>query len=265
MRGKIFRDTNQGDGVVSVAGQQKTFTLQQWQSDTPPRVGAVAEVLLNAQGDVVSLSLVDETTLAKEQAAKALGQASTLGKQVMGQVLARVSPVTLACLALLLVSWLGLSLVNVNISARQVESATFYELLKLLNNQRDLSNIGRLTYLGAGIYGVFMWASLLAPLACHFHSNKYLPLTYCAPLGLLLVSALQVNSLIQRQVADVSSMGGMFGGAAGAQMAEQMMKEMADQMLRAISLGFGFYLATGAALVLAGIGLRKFLAARATA
>lgn len=265
MRGKIFRDTNQGDGVVFVDGQQKPFSLQQWNAATPPKLGSVVEVLLADDGTVTALSPVDEATLAKEQAAKAMGQASELGKQALSQVLARVSPVTLVCIGLLALSWLWLSLVNVNISARHVESATFYELLKLLNNQRDLSAVGGLKYLSAGVYGFFMWVVLLAPLASHFHPNKYLTLGYCAPLGLLLVAALQVNSLIQKQVSEASSMAGMFGGAAGAEMAEKMMNEMATQMMRAISMGLGFYLAVAAALVLAGIGVRKFLAARAMA
>ncbi len=265
MRGKIFRDTNQGDGVVFVEGKQLSFSLQQWGSPTPPKIGAVVDVVFNDNGEVTALSLVDEATLAKEQASKVMGQAGEMGKQAMGHVLARVGPVTLACVALLAIGWLWLSLINVNISARHVESATFYELLKLLNNQRELSALGGLKYQSAGVYGFFMWGAVLAPLASHFHANKYLTLGYCAPLTLILVAAFQANSLIQRQVAEASSIGGMFGGAAGAEMAEKMMGEMASQMLRAISMGLGFYLSVGVALVLAGIGVRKFLAANAAA
>lgn len=183
MRGKILRDTNAGDGVVFVNGVQRTFTLEaHWKSGTSPKVGAVVDVMQDAEGNTLAVSPVDEGVLAKEQAQKAIKFASDNGKQYFGMLLARVGAPTLISIALLAMSWLFLATFSVRISNSYSESITFYDLLKLVNMGGGLDGLGILKHSGAGFYGFLMCLVILAPLAPNFNGNKYLQLAYCAPL-----------------------------------------------------------------------------------
>lgn len=52
-RGKILRDTSNGDGVIFMndTQQQLTFSLEHhWKSGEPPKVGAIVDVELDEQG-----------------------------------------------------------------------------------------------------------------------------------------------------------------------------------------------------------------------
>lgn len=68
LRGSILRDTQAGPGLISVAGRQFSFTLEQhWRSERPPTVGARVDVQLNGD-ELAGVALVDDAQLAKEMA-----------------------------------------------------------------------------------------------------------------------------------------------------------------------------------------------------
>jgi hypothetical protein len=265
MRGKILRDTNAGDGIIHINNEQKPFTLEKnWRSSTPPKVGGIVEVELNESGNIVSLQAVDDAAIAKEQAQKALELASAQGKAWFGVLLTKVGIPTLVSIVVLACAWLLLSTVNVQISAGQKESVTFYQILKVVNTSAGLDGIGGLRYASAGVYGFFLFIALLAPLFSHFHANKFLKLGYFAPLAFMLIIGASVYMSIRDGVEQARGLAGSFGGSQGAAMAESMMSEMMSMTMRAISLGMGFYLALAIAGYLALVGVKKYLVSTAT-
>jgi hypothetical protein len=264
-RGKIMRDTNAGPGIVSLNGEQKPFTLEDhWRSDSPPKVGGVVDVEVDAEGQVTRVTMVDEATLAKEQVNKVVGIASEKGKQALGILLARVGASTLLAVVGLAISWLFLSAISVQISSGYGLSITFYDVLKLINIGGSLDGIGGLEQASAGFYGFLFLVVLIMPLTPHFHNNKYLSLSYCAPLAYMLVVALVVYWNIRQQVSQAKGLATVMGGPQGAVMAEQMMSQMMSMTMKAISLGMGFYFAIAISLYLAVIGAKKFLASTTT-
>ena len=261
-RGKIMRDTNAGPGIVYVDGVQKTFTLEtHWKSSSPPKVGAVVEVTLDSAGNPVALELVQEADLAKEQAQKALQFASENGKQYAAVVLAKVGAPTLIAMALLAVGWIFLATLSIRVSSAYSSSMTFYDVLKLANAGGNLDALGSMSYGSTGIYGFLMWTALLAPLATHFHPNKFATLGYCAPLAFMLFVGLSLYFSIRGRVAEAQQLTqGMFGSQMG-KMMESMASEMFTATLKAFSLGLGLYLSAAVAVYLAFVGVKKYLAA----
>jgi hypothetical protein len=259
MRGKVLKDTNAGDGIVFVNEGQRPFSLQQhWKSATPPKIGGVVDVEFNAAGDLIAVSVVDETTLAKEQALKTLNVMGEYGKEGANVLLARVSPSVLGSLVVLAIAWIFLSAVNVNISKGFAASATFYEILKLVNQGGEMSSLANI-YGSAGIYGFLMWVCLFAPLATHFHENKNLPLTYCAPLVFMASICISIYFTVQNQISNASAMSRQILG----NMVDKLITEQINMAMKAISFGFGFYLSFIVAIYLAAIGIKKYLANKA--
>lgn len=255
-----MRDTHAGSGIVYVNGEQKEFRLEDhWKSGTPPQVGATVEVQLSETGALNSLTLVDETALAKEQAQKAAGLAASYARKYGLAMVAKVGAPTLAAVGLLAFAWLFLAAVHVRISANYGQSATLYDILKLANAGANLEAMASAKHGSAGVYGFFMWAALLAPLATHFHPNKHLAWGYCAPLAFMASVGLGVYFEVKRQVAaGQEAMGELFGGKTSRMMTD-MAHEMFTMAWKAMSLGMGFYLALFIAVALAALGLKKVL------
>jgi hypothetical protein len=256
VRGKIMRDTNVGPGIVLVNGEQKVFSLEShWKSSTPPKVGAVVEVELDSQGSTLAVTIIDEAERAKEHAQKALDFAAKNGKLYGGILLERVGALTLICTALMVIAWLFLATLTVQISGDYSESASFYNVLKMLNAGCSLESVGSLKYAGAGLYGFLMWIAILAPIATHFNSNKYLQLAYCVPLLYWVSICLTFYFSIKSRVAAAQGMANDIMGSAASEMASQMM----SMTLRAISMGLGFYVAAIVTIYLAVTGIKKYL------
>lgn len=275
IRGKILRDTNSGPGVVVVDGVQKTFTLEtHWKSTVPAKVGAVVDVELTAEGEVISVTAVDESVIAKEQAQKALELAGEQGKKIAalagsqgkvyaGVLLAKVGAPTLAAIGLLAISWLFLAALNIQISSDHKASMTFFDILKIVNNSTGMDGFRGVEHLSSGFYGVLMFLALLAPVASHFHDNKFLKLGYCLPLTFMLVVGLNIYFSIKGSMKDMTQAASAFGGGQASQMAQQMMDSMMEMAMKAISVGFGTYIALAIGVYLASIGVKKFLVANA--
>ena len=264
-RGKIMRDTNAGPGIVFVNGEQKEFRLEQhWKSAVLPKVGATAEVQFNEYGELNRLTLVDETEIAKEQAQKAAEAAASFAQKHGRSLVAKVGAPTLAAVGLLAIAWLYLATVHVRISADFGQSATFYDILKLANAGSNLEALASAKHGSAGLYGFFMWVTLLAPMATHFHPNKHLAWGYCAPLAFMVAVGLGVYFEIKQQFSASQNAAAALLGGNTSRMMRDMANEMLSMALKAISLGMGFYLALIVALVLAAIGVKKVLVSNYT-
>lgn len=62
---------------------------------------------------------------------------------------------------------------------------------------------------------------------------------------------------------DMTQAASAFGGGQASQMAQQMMDSMMEMAMKAISVGFGTYIALAIGVYLASIGVKKFLVANA--
>lgn len=268
-RGNILRDTSVGDGIIFINGVQKNFSLERnWRSAVPPKSGMKVDVTFDANGDIDTVTIVDESQLAKEQALKAIDVLSNHGREGANALISRVGHTTLVALALLAIAWFFLNTISIRISVSQSAGITFYELLKIINNSVSIRSIGGLGGYGAGLYGLLAWVALLAPLTPHFLTNRSAPLGYLAPLAYMLSLVAYAYVKFKNEItksAEISTNFGNLFGQQASEMAQDMLNEMVTQALNAISLGAGFYVALAVSVYLAFIGIKKYLAAKAVA
>lgn len=273
-RGKIIRDTNAGPGLLSIEGQQHQFTLEGvWKSDVAPAVNAVVDVDFGDGEKIVSIIVVPESQLAKEQASVAMASAKEHGAQAVSLLVAKFGVDTLVAMALLVVGWFFLNELSVQLSASNSMEIGFWKLLGLLNsNVSVIAAAAVRNNNGAGIYGFLALVALVAPLTSYFWKDPRAHLAGVLPLVFMLFVAISLYMGIQdgiKQAADEASgtarvFAGLFGGAKqAAQSTEELVNAMGKEIMRAIHIGAGAYLSLAVGVFFAGKGSMKFLASRA--
>jgi hypothetical protein len=264
-KGKILRDTQAGPGLASADGQQFIFTLEEhWRSDTAPRIGMAVELALDAHGTLQTLHAVDVLQQAQD-GLKGLGadlqqRGLPVLKALSGTVLQRVGLPTLAGMAALALGWLVFSTLTVRVGGSLTQSLSLRDLLKLAHMAGGLEMLGGLERASTGWTGWLLWLALLAPLLPQLVPSRWAGWGLFAPLGFMLAMALAAYFKLKDSLGAVNGAAQAFGGAQAARMAQEMADAMFSQMLQAMSLGLGFYLATAAALWLAvqgALALRK--------
>ncbi|MFM9900964.1 MAG: hypothetical protein ACKVOT_08105 [Polaromonas sp.] len=267
IRGKILRDTASGTGLASAQGQQHPFSLEQhWRSDDVPTVGMAVDIELSAVGALLSLRPVSVQQQTQESLRDIGRQLQDKGLPVLKthatSMVSRVGWIKLALLGALAVGWLGFATLTVRLGGNLSQSLSLHDLLQLVNAGTGLDGLGSLRHGSAGWYGLAMWLALLAPLLPDVWHHRWAPLSLFAPLGFMLLTGAVARAKISAGTQDAGAMAGAFGGPQAAAMAQRMADEMLSQIMQAISLGFGFYLALAAALVLAALGARALLFTR---
>lgn len=270
-RGKIISHQDSG-GIVSIGGNQTRFSLEQhWRSDAVPRLDMAVDAEFNAAGELVIVRAVAEADLAKEElkrisehtqkaAAQLMGQASAIGVPLARKVAGELGVPTLVAIGAVLVGWMFLNILTVHIYGNNYQGFTFYDVLRLVNNvdRLDISAIGNWSNAGAGFYGFLCFVALAAPCAPHLLRQRHAWLGYTAPLllmvGTLLGIYFKLRASLNESAAQMQALGGSRMG--------EIVSEMATQMMKAVSLGAGFYVALAAATFLACRGVIKFLANR---
>jgi hypothetical protein len=256
-RGKILRDTSAGNGLVVVDGQQYPFMLEgTWRSEVPPAVGMTVDAEINDAGQIVSLLVVQESQLTKEQAQAALQAAKGKGAEIFSGVVARVGAVNLVALLLLIIGWIFLSAVSIQSPVGNM-SFTFWQLLGFINakNALDVVMQAGTGSASTGIYGLLAFVSLVGPFVRYFWKDKRAVLGGVLPLLFMLIVGLIARSNFN------SAMG--MGGAVDPN--DPMVKAMTQQVSQAISIGLGVYLSVIACLYFAAMGVKDFLASKAGA
>jgi hypothetical protein len=257
-RGKILRDTSVGNGLVVVDGQQYPFMLEgTWRSEVPPAVGMTVDVEINDAGQIVSLIVVQDSQLNKEQAQAALIAAKGKGAEIFSGIVARVGAVNLAAILLLVIAWIWLSAVSIQSPAGAM-SFTFWQLLGFINAKNALDvfmQAGTGSY-STGIYGFLAFLCLLGPFVRYFWKDKLAVLGGVLPLLFMLIVGMIAHSSLN------SAMG---VGTAGVDPNDPMVKEMTQQVTQAISIGVGVYLSVLLCLYFAAMGVRDYLGAKAGA
>jgi hypothetical protein len=67
-RGKVLRDPHAGPGLLMIEGRQYPFLLTVWKSDAHLKPGLAVDVDFDQVGHIVTVRVVPESQLAKEQA-----------------------------------------------------------------------------------------------------------------------------------------------------------------------------------------------------
>lgn len=263
-RGKIVRDTATGTGLLSIAGQQYPFELEgMWKSDVAPQVNMAVDVELDGSGRVVSLQVVPEAQLAREQAEQALRSAREKGADLSRNMAARFGVDTLVAMAALIAGWFIFNTVSVHIAASYNMGFSFWKILGVLNSPMGVMNGFSSGGASTGVYGFFAIVALVGPLLPFFLKDPRAHLAGLLPLAFIVVVCVVAYMGISDGVSQAQSAALAIGGRQAERMAAEMAASMTQEALRAISFGIGGYLAVIASLYFAGRGTIKFLSSRA--
>jgi len=253
-RGKILRDTSAGPGLVWVDQQQYPFSMGAiWKSGVPPTAGMTVDVEFGSDGGLVGMTQITESQIAKEQAEAVMNAAREKGGAAVSGAVAKFGLPLLVATGLLVVGWFFLSAVSVSAVFGKM-SFTFWQVLGFLNADNALEVVmqGR-GGPSAGLYGFVAIAALAGPFARFFWKDARAHLGGLLPLIFMVVVGLMVRS----------SLHGMMGAGAAEGPFAEMQKQAQDEMMKAISVGFGTYLSALVSLYLAAISAKQFLVAKA--
>ena len=251
-RGKVLRDPHIGPGLLTVGGRQITFVLEGvWKSETPPKPGLAVDIDVNARDEIVAITVVPDSQLAREQAEAAIAAAQKQGAVMVSRMIARFGLPMLIAAGALLVGWFLLSAATVQTSLGRVDF-TFWQLLALLNSSGTFEGMfegARAS--SAGLYGLLALLAWAGPFLSYFWKDKRAALGGLLPLMFMVLVALMVRGSIH------NSLSMQAGGALDA-----MVQQMGEEAMRAVSPGFGAYVSGLASLYFAGVGIRGFFTAR---
>jgi len=256
-RGRILRDPLSGPGLLMVEGQQYPFSLEGiWRSEAPPTTGMVVDVEFDASSQITAVSAVAESQLAKEQAEVALNVAKEKGAAIASNMVAKFGAPSLIAGGLLIVGWFFLSTVSIKSPLGSLDF-TFWQVLGYLNAKNALEVLmsGGRGGPSQGIYGLFAIVALAGPFVHHFWKDRRAKLGGTLPLLFMIGVAIAARSAISSA----------FGAdQAGAEM-QSFVQQARDEAMKAVSLGLGAYLSGIVSLYFAGISLKSYLVAQATA
>lgn len=252
-RGKILQAASAGPGLVWVDGQQYPFNMGPvWKSAVPPAAGMHVDVEFADDSTIAGVTVVPDSQIAKEQAEAAMQVVRDKGGAVVSSAIASFGLPLLIATGLLIIGWFFLSAVSMQ-EVFGKSTLTFWQILGLLNanNALEVLTQGQ-NGLSAGMYGFAAIVCLAGPFLRFVWKDKRASLGGLLPLLFMLIVGIMVRSALNSAT----------GGAAEGPLAE-VQRQAQDEMMKAISLGAGTYLSLLAALYLAGIGMKQFLAAGA--
>ncbi len=256
-RGTILRDTSAGPGLLVVDGTQHAFELAgMWRSAVPPRTGMVVDVDFDAAGQVVGVSAVPESVLARERADQAMAAVKDKGGALAGAMVNRFGRNDLVAFGLLVVAWFILTAGTFGGGLLGDVKFTFWQVLGFLNAggeslMRRMSGGGA----SAGLWGVLAVIALAGPFLHHLWKDRRAHLGAILPLALMLL----VLVILYSKVGSAGGASSDFLGSDG----QEMMDQMRQQMRAAISFGLGTYLAFPVAIYFAATGAKRFMTAPA--
>ncbi len=174
VRGTILRDTSAGSGLIVAAGQQYPFTLEGiWKSEVPPAIGMSVDVELSGDGDVVGISSISDSQIAREQAELALAAARERTGKLGAGAVARFGLWTLIATVILLLGWFLLSAVAIQTPLGKLDF-TFWQVLGLLNSSSPLEAAlqGSRGAGSTGLYGFMAIVAFAGPFVSYFWSDR---------------------------------------------------------------------------------------------
>lgn len=263
-RGRVLRDASTGIGLISSEGAQYEFKLEGvWKSDVAPQQNMVVDVEFDGENKVVSITAVNETQLAKEQADKALDSIKEKGSAAFDGLSARVGKPVLIATSALVVSWFFLNTISIQVTESMKYGITFWKILGIVNSSGGLNALQSGGGGDTGMYGFIGFLALLGPFISQFWKDPLAHLGNCIPLILMIFVAISIYMGIQDGMKSAGNMGEMFGGGEMGKYAQEMMSQMMQAAMKAVHIGPGAYISSVASAYLFLIGARKYLVAKA--
>ncbi|HET9409566.1 MAG TPA: hypothetical protein VFO39_20160 [Candidatus Sulfotelmatobacter sp.] len=254
VRSKIIKVPDASPGLIFINGQQKEFRIENmWKSPVAPAPNMNVDVDLDSNGTIVAVSQVPDAQIAREQAEVALKGATEKGKKLWASAVAAAGLPNLVAGILLFISWIFLTATSMQGSYGGQQDYTFWQVLGLLNASNLLEAVQRNTHPSAGIYGFLALVCLLAPFAYVVWKDKRAHLGGVAPLLFMIIVAIMFRSSLGSAVT---------GGATATGAYREAQKQVIDEFMKTVSLGFGAYLGMLISLYFAGVGTMKFLGAK---
>lgn len=258
-RGTILRNTQNGDGLVSIAGQQHAFKLEShWQSDQPPSVGAKVDVQFDAAGQLISLRSVSEADLARELADQAGQQLQHHARLWSGRAKSALGTAPLIALGAVLLGWFAFDLVSIRVFGSTTATISMWQALQMMNASTDLLSAMQGGQASAGLWGWLMIVAAVAPFAPVVWNTRRAQLGLIAPLVFMAIQGLRFYMGVRSSVNAMADQSRSFFGQAAAQAAQNMSNEIIHRVSQSTSFSLGFYLSVTGALVLTGYGLLRF-------
>lgn len=253
-RGKILRDATAGPGLLSVDGQHYQFSRHGvWRSAVPPTVGMAVDVEFAADTSILGIKQVSESQIAKEQAEVVTKAARQKGGVLVSAAVARFGLPLLIATGLMIIGWTFLGAVSVQTLFGKL-SFTLWQVLGFLNADSPWESVmsGR-GGPSAGFYGFLALIALAGPFLPYFWKDKRAALAGVLPLAFMIAVGIMLRSNMH------SSIGGTLDGQLG-----EMQRQAQQEMMSAVSLGFGTYLSLLVSLYLTAVAAKQFLVARAS-
>ncbi|MEG9437768.1 hypothetical protein JAO29_16585 [Edaphobacter sp. HDX4] len=251
VRGKILRDTTLGAGLIAVDGEQYAFTLEGiWKSQDPPTPGMSVDVELSSNGEVIAVSSVPESQIAREQAELVLAAARKKGGKFASGAVERFGMPSLIAAGVLFLGWFVLSAASIQTPLGSL-NFTFWQLLGLLNSNSPLEAAmqGSRGGGGSGIYGLMAIAAFIGPFVSFAWKDKRAPLAGLLPLVFMALIGLLIRNSLNR-MAGAGAVGGAF---------DELMDQGSQELMKAISIGTGVYLSSIASGYFAWSAIRETL------
>jgi hypothetical protein len=265
-RGRVLRDATNGGGLISVDGQQYSFTLEQhWKSDLAPVVGAVIDAGFDSEGRLNSITMVSESGLAKEEFLRmvrtTLEKTNVLSKlgisvsgKLIGKTFEKFGVVQTLCLFFIFISWMFLTNFIIKAPLLGQVHYTFHAAMPFLNadfssyklNQKDGS---------FGIWSLLFYIALFLPFLPHKLEKRWAWLGYTAPLVFYVVAVGVLYSNVSFFFTSSQNQNQAIKNW-GTAIAKATLNEFSFE------LSTGFYLSVIAAVLMAYKGISKFLALR---
>jgi hypothetical protein len=238
LRGTIIKTPDNAPGLLVVAGQQKTFTLEGiWKSAAAPMLNMAVDVEFDGSGFIKGLTAVDPQQAAREKlnqiggAAQQRGkEAAEIARQGIGALAARMGKFTLGAAVVLWIAWFFMPTLTIgeNLTSAS-KSFTFWELVGLDPNTNIMQ-----TSASYGLFGLLGLLAIAAPFASPFIRNSKAKLLYAAPLVYVVIGYFVIQS----------DFNAFFAHIFGATLTD------ASKWL-SFSFGYGAYILAAASLLLA--------------
>lgn len=259
-RGTVLQvPTGDSAGLLFLDGQQIPFQLAQvWQSPVAPATNQTVEVSLDDGGKPARILVIDAQTLAKEKLGQFAGlagdhsqQAAAQGMAVLQIVRSRMGLVPMIAAAMLFIGWFFLPALTISPGFGITKSFSVSDILGIqLSSSGAESSFGFWAFLGL--------VAVLVPWAVAWLRPRWTSLLHAAPLVMLILAFVRVRWQLHSLVSQAIDAAGQMGGGQAQAMVQSMVAQMGDQISKAVSFGFGFWLVLLFSLVLAFIGFKRY-------
>jgi hypothetical protein len=224
LRGTIVKVPDATPGLLFVAGQQKSFTMEGvWKSPVAPAANQIVDVDMDGAGVITGVAVVDAQQMNRERVGQMAGVAGEKGKEAakeaakmaqqgVGALAARMGKVALGALVALWIVWFLLPAYSIGIPGIASQSFTFWQYLGFDMSGGGLAGPTSST----GFLGLLGVVVLLAPIAAPFIKDPRAKFLNAAPLAFILLAMAYMHFSISHAAggfgADVSDMVSMSWG-----------------------------------------------------